>query len=788
MSSFIPYKNRGLPQGSDGLFGPNGSLAQAAWARETFKRLGALSRLGEFPDAEQSAKYESEWGRVQNIDQEIDEVERLIKYWRSRGGDTSTLYEILQAFQKQKVQSAEALSGRHTQGAARETSNVLPNVLRIASMEIPDDFRSLGGGFYRQGHVIWELRAAEDSDGGYVLTRKREERAVDLREATREAKTAGAGASTSTSANGCLSCRGTRRARSLYPAVTAMAAPAGTRLTVGSPALFIRNGQASPVVVINVNQKDETAEVQDDQGDSFESPLDMLLPLLMSLPMESQQHSMQPEQMLQPEQEQPPSMSIMELVEPGMQPGMQAPMPDMQMLGPQNEQTPMDMLEQQTPAPFGCDCQMGCKCPCHNDYQERHEQDDFGADGVDYSDDNDYASSEDGDVPGGDAGDAQDYNDVVRGDVEGWEPEIEPTSKAEVDGNGDGNLNAEPSGMTGPMDGPVGGPIGEIELEVEDEPDDRADSPAHDEAHDGQKTMPGVKSPTPTKEEKKSSPPFGAKSDDNESDSKPADKAEAKDDNESADKAESNDDSEDDDEEDSHPAVKAELKKLRAIRTAFRIRAKEVNQMFGQMVAPMKAFSPVYMGGEYSFDPENRDVYEVEGFFKADPHRDHAFGVPNPVVPYPDATGGEQTLNDRIKLRPQGGGDIIFVTPEELEEYFDVQGKANAPTGDRNAPYDASRPVDQVPEMPGEWMPPGETMSTTETHAPTLLSTRPMSRQDSPLYNRPPIDPNYTPPKPARPTTPARRVAPERTISNRRSPAAPATSPTPGALRVPKPR
>jgi len=54
--------------------------------------------------------------------------------------------------------------------------------VRVASQAaVPSSFRPLGTGFYRQGHSIWELRAAEDEEGGYILTRKHEERAVDMR-------------------------------------------------------------------------------------------------------------------------------------------------------------------------------------------------------------------------------------------------------------------------------------------------------------------------------------------------------------------------------------------------------------------------------------------------------------------------------------------------------------------------------------------------------------------------------------------------------------------------------
>lgn len=52
-----------------------------------------------------------------------------------------------------------------------------------AKQEIPSDFSPVGLGFFRCAHSIWELRPAEDDGGGFVLVRKREERAVDFRTA-----------------------------------------------------------------------------------------------------------------------------------------------------------------------------------------------------------------------------------------------------------------------------------------------------------------------------------------------------------------------------------------------------------------------------------------------------------------------------------------------------------------------------------------------------------------------------------------------------------------------------
>lgn len=57
-------------------------------------------------------------------------------------------------------------------------------------------FSRVASGMYRQGHEIWELRAADE--GGYQLIRKREERAVDLRTAAAPAVTTGSESATRT--------------------------------------------------------------------------------------------------------------------------------------------------------------------------------------------------------------------------------------------------------------------------------------------------------------------------------------------------------------------------------------------------------------------------------------------------------------------------------------------------------------------------------------------------------------------------------------------------------------
>jgi hypothetical protein len=54
--------------------------------------------------------------------------------------------------------------------------------IKLASIhDVPADFVPLGCGFYKEAHTIWELRASEDEDEGFVLTRKREERDASMR-------------------------------------------------------------------------------------------------------------------------------------------------------------------------------------------------------------------------------------------------------------------------------------------------------------------------------------------------------------------------------------------------------------------------------------------------------------------------------------------------------------------------------------------------------------------------------------------------------------------------------
>lgn len=113
----------------------------------------------------------------------------------------------------------------------RDTSSI-----RIdSSVGIPSEFTSLGAGFYRNAHSIWELRASEDDPGGYYLVRKREERAVDLRDDL--PKTASQNTETRVDRHLC----------------------------VGMKVSLVRQGQILPVIVLTVEDGSATVKSEDSE-------------------------------------------------------------------------------------------------------------------------------------------------------------------------------------------------------------------------------------------------------------------------------------------------------------------------------------------------------------------------------------------------------------------------------------------------------------------------------------------------------------------------------------------
>lgn len=93
-------------------------------------------------------------------------------------------------------------------------------VKRIASLaDIPTTMRRMGTGFYKDAHGIWELRPDEENAQGYMLVRKKEERALDFRSASLRSDAPGPGRRTAA------------RAPDGEPAV-APAVPRGARVLV----------------------------------------------------------------------------------------------------------------------------------------------------------------------------------------------------------------------------------------------------------------------------------------------------------------------------------------------------------------------------------------------------------------------------------------------------------------------------------------------------------------------------------------------------------------------------
>ena len=96
----------------------------------------------------------------------------------------------------------------------------------------------------KQAHSIWELRPSEDEPDGYVLTRKREERAVDL---------------------------GSPRQ---HTASTECKCP--NQLTVGMRGAIVRSGQLMPVIVLKMDNQGNV-ELEDEDGGVMPATEDELL-------------------------------------------------------------------------------------------------------------------------------------------------------------------------------------------------------------------------------------------------------------------------------------------------------------------------------------------------------------------------------------------------------------------------------------------------------------------------------------------------------------------------------
>lgn len=565
-------------------------LASAGDLREYFRRVAARIALGAYPDPTTTQQYEQEWGRPQSLDHEIKEVERLIQDWRRRGGDISLLTPVLGALRQELAMSHDKVA---------EVQESDEEMVRVASFnDMPEGFSAVGGGFYRSGHSIWELRGAEDEEGGYLLARKREERAVDMRpqasaQATSETKKA--------SSMRCASC-----------------------LPRGTSALFIKQGQVLPIIVIEVH--DDHADVEDEAGQQMQAPLDMIV---TDMTVKAPPGAQLPQQT--PPAPQVAPMQVMPAPMPALMPGTSS------MSVPSAMPAPSPVGETMEPG-TGCDCDRGCSCPCHNG------------------------------------------KSVKKAPVQGMEPKVEPSSK---------------------------------------DPDAAGESSEPDQSNESSESSEPAQAPEPDQDD---GPPSNEEMDG-------------------------------------------------AIKNAFYMRAFGPEEAWGKLVRPTKSFAPQYMGGRFTFDPEQRDVYEVEGTSRADPQRDRMYGIPNPILPYPNAKGGEWTLNDRVRLIPHGGGEPIFVSPLELERNFDMaEGAASTSPrgrGDEGRPGREHRVQDDPnqtpawddyrvnPEMPGE-----PVTQADPSQLPTGVGRAPGTERTQVTRQQMPVQPNPARTQVTRPPSPARKPLP----------------------------
>lgn len=150
----------------------------------------------------------------------------------------------------------------------------------------------------------------------------------------------------------------------------------------------------------------------------------------------------------------------------------------------------------------------------------------------------------------------------------------------------------------------------------------------------------------------------------------------------------------------SQMAAPAPMEELVVIVASFTREAVDLEAL-GEWVQPTRAFSPAYMGGTMRIDPDEREVYKVEGVSPANPQFDRLYGIPNPMLPHPNANerSPEWALNNRVRLTPYGGGEPIFITPTELDRFF-----TSAPdvAGERMQPDQGEQAYEQLQEMPGE--------------------------------------------------------------------------------------
>lgn len=521
---------------------------------------------------------------------------------------------------------------------------------RIASLqEIPGDFQRLGAGFYRQGHSIWELRAAED-DSGYVLTRKREEAAVDMRSDYQKT----AGMTKTAQAHGYEAEWGRPQEleqeleevnrlieewkkrpgaawreyllpikQGLEKQLSNQRQPGMDRepgevsemprkLHVGSRVAMIHQGQVMPAVVITIGG-DGMAEVQPEGlEETIQSPMDELVDLMAGN------------------------------------------------VGVESEGCP-------------CGCHEHCPCPCHQSAAPS-----CGAGSM-------MGEASLGEPAGSDLGGLGGF---LASEAVELEPElpapaaskpmiaIRPKSLESLKQSVEQALGQSAPGMSEPILG--GSAIPSVSQPShtlsENTPLGGQSEGLYPTIEPSSKNAPDV-SVSVSVQSPKAAPVA-------KSDSSPVDDFKSADDSESAD--------EKDDEKDDEKAPPFKSASLLSFDEAFgdipemmsRL-GQSMYDMFGQYVTPTKAFSPVYMGGTMRVEPGRS--YEVLGESKPDKYNDAMYGIPNPV-----------SFEPRIRMQPFGGGDLVFVSPAELKQ-FEVVSQPEGDIGEETNEGTRAMPGESAP-------------------------------------------------------------------------------------------
>jgi hypothetical protein len=85
-------------------------------------------------------------------------------------------------------------------------------------------------------------------------------------------------------------------------------------------------------------------------------------------------------------------------------------------------------------------------------------------------------------------------------------------------------------------------------------------------------------------------------------------------------------------------------------------------------IVATRSFRPEYMGNTWKIRKD--DVFKVMGASLPDAYTDKSYGIPNPILPFPNAVS--QVLNYRVRLLHVKSNKLVFVSTNEFERFFDA--------------------------------------------------------------------------------------------------------------------